>query len=51
MGRWWIEVVVLAVCGSIQNPITKEKLLDYIERYRFDDDSEMMPPPGKRIRR
>ncbi|XP_044267680.1 mRNA-capping enzyme [Tribolium madens] len=40
-----------AVCGSISNPITKEKLLDYIERYRFDDDSEMMPPPARRIRR
>ncbi|KAJ8934930.1 hypothetical protein NQ314_013089 [Rhamnusium bicolor] len=40
-----------AVCGTIQHPITKEKLLDYIERYRFDDDSEIMPPPAKMIRR
>ncbi|KAJ8952496.1 hypothetical protein NQ318_003292 [Aromia moschata] len=40
-----------AVFESIQNPVTKEKLLDYIERYRFDDDSEMMPPPSKMIRR
>ncbi|RZC38516.1 mRNA cap enzyme, DSPc and/or DNA ligase A M domain containing protein [Asbolus verrucosus] len=40
-----------AVCGSIQNPITKEKLLSYIDRYRFDDDTEVMPPPSKMIRR
>ncbi|KRT78546.1 hypothetical protein AMK59_7819, partial [Oryctes borbonicus] len=26
-----------AVCGSIQDPITKEKLLQFIDRYRFDD--------------
>ncbi|CAH1970959.1 unnamed protein product [Acanthoscelides obtectus] len=40
-----------AVYASIQQPITKDKLLDYIERYRFNDDSEMMPPPTKMIRR
>jgi mRNA-capping enzyme len=40
-----------AVCGTIQNPITKEKLLDYIDRYRFDDDCDIMPPPARRIRR
>nr|CAH7754788.1 unnamed protein product [Callosobruchus chinensis] len=40
-----------AVCASIQQPVTKDKLLDYIERYRFNDDNEMMPPPAKMIRR
>lgn len=40
-----------AVCESIKNPVTKEKLLDFIDRNRFDDDSEMMPPPSSRARR
>lgn len=40
-----------AVWGSIQNPVTKEKLLDYIERYRFEDDTEIMPPPPKKVKR
>ncbi|CAH0557558.1 unnamed protein product [Brassicogethes aeneus] len=39
-----------AVCGSIRFPITKERLLEYIETHKFEDDSEMMPPP-KRIKR
>lgn len=43
--------VVSAVWGSIQNPVTKEKLLDFIERYRFEDDTEIMPPPPKRVKR
>lgn len=34
-----------AVCGSIKHPVTKERLLEFIDQYRFDDDSEMMPPP------
>ncbi|KAG5873922.1 hypothetical protein JTB14_030347 [Gonioctena quinquepunctata] len=41
----------VAVCGSITEPITKEKLLDYIKRFKFNDDSEMMPPPSKKIKR
>nr|XP_023025890.1 mRNA-capping enzyme [Leptinotarsa decemlineata] len=41
----------LAVCGSIKHPVTKEKLLDYIDKYRFHDDSEIMPPPSKKIKR
>ncbi|KAI4465297.1 mrna-capping enzyme [Holotrichia oblita] len=40
-----------AVCGSIQDPVTKEKLLDYIEKFRFDDDGEIMPPPPKKMKR
>lgn len=44
-------LLVSAVCGSIQDPVTKEKLLDFIERYRFEDDTEMMPPPQKKIKR
>lgn len=40
-----------AVCGSISYPITKEKLLEYIEHYQYNDDSEIMPPPSKKIRR
>ncbi|KAJ8917449.1 hypothetical protein NQ315_005496 [Exocentrus adspersus] len=40
-----------AVCGSIKDPVTEEKLLDYIERHRFDDDAEIMPPPAKMRRR
>ncbi|XP_018329684.1 mRNA-capping enzyme [Agrilus planipennis] len=39
----------MAVYHSIRNPVTKEKLLDFIERYRFDDDCDLMPPPPKRI--
>lgn len=34
-----------AVCESITNPVTKEKLIDYIHRNKFDDDAEIMPPP------
>jgi len=38
-----------SVCKSINKPVTKERLLDYIEKYRFArDDSELMPPPNKK---
>ncbi|XP_018568622.1 mRNA-capping enzyme [Anoplophora glabripennis] len=40
-----------AVCGSIKDPVTKEKLLEYIDRFRFNNDYEIMPPPTKMIRR
>ncbi|CAG9814037.1 unnamed protein product [Phaedon cochleariae] len=40
-----------AVFGSIRKPISKTGLLDYIERFRFNDDSEIMPPPSKIIKR
>lgn len=40
-----------AVCNSIQNPVTKEKLLDFIQMHRFVDDAEAMPPPMKKVRR
>lgn len=39
-----------AVCESILNPVTKDKLLHFIEFSRFIDDSEQMPPP-KRMKR
>ncbi|KAJ8966402.1 hypothetical protein NQ317_009634 [Molorchus minor] len=32
-----------AVCGSIKQPVTKEMLLDFIDNYKFSDDSETMP--------
>ncbi|EZA60009.1 hypothetical protein DMN91_008331 [Ooceraea biroi] len=38
-----------SVCKSIVKPVTKEWLLDFIDKYRFvQDDSELMPPPNKR---
>lgn len=40
-----------AVCESIKYPITKEKLLHYIDTQRYQDDSESMPPPMKVMRR
>ena len=41
-----------AVCRSIRKPITTERLLDYIKRHRFvQDDSDLMPPPSKQLRR
>ncbi|KAL3280723.1 hypothetical protein HHI36_003959 [Cryptolaemus montrouzieri] len=40
-----------SVCDSILHPVTKEKLLEFIELHRFHDDSEIMPPPSKKIRR
>ncbi|XP_065164847.1 LOW QUALITY PROTEIN: mRNA-capping enzyme [Atheta coriaria] len=40
-----------AVCGSILHPVTKESLLNYIARHKFEDDSKMMPPPSKKVRR
>lgn len=46
-----ITDLILAVCESIGNPVTKEKLLNFIRNYRFDrDDALAMPPPAK-IRR
>lgn len=36
-----------AVCASIRDPVTKEKLLEFIEFSRFID----MPPPAKRMKR
>lgn len=36
-----------AVCDSIKEPVTKEKLLHFIDKYRFDDDMEIMPPPNR----
>ncbi|KAL1491661.1 hypothetical protein ABEB36_012223 [Hypothenemus hampei] len=41
----------MAVCDSISDPVTKEYLLDFIENSRYNDDSEIMPPPMKKIRR
>ncbi|XP_052757830.1 mRNA-capping enzyme [Galleria mellonella] len=36
-----------AVCESIQEPVTSERLLDYIKKHRFHDDSDIMPPPKR----
>lgn len=37
-----------AVCNSIQHPVTKENLLEFIDKHRFkDSDSEQMPPPHR----
>lgn len=41
----------MAVGDSIKKPVTKEMLLNFIEKYRFNDDSEMMPPPRKMVKR
>ncbi|XP_050307535.1 mRNA-capping enzyme [Anthonomus grandis grandis] len=40
-----------AVFHSIKNPVTKEKLLHYIDHYKYENDAEMMPPPAKRTKR
>ncbi|XP_069698204.1 mRNA-capping enzyme [Periplaneta americana] len=41
-----------AVCSSIRDPVTKEKLMDFIEHHRWSqNDQELMPPPGKVPRR
>ncbi|KAL6433230.1 hypothetical protein ACFW04_006444 [Cataglyphis niger] len=40
-----------SVYKSINKPVTKERLLEFIEKYRFvQDDSDLMPPPNKRPR-
>ncbi|KOB73721.1 mRNA-capping enzyme, partial [Operophtera brumata] len=36
-----------AVCDSIKDPVTTDILLDLIDRLRFHDDSDIMPPPKK----
>ncbi|KAJ8865971.1 hypothetical protein PR048_033495 [Dryococelus australis] len=37
----------MGVCNSIRDPVTKEKLFDYIEHHRWHEDNDLMPPPGK----
>lgn len=40
-----------AVCQSIRDPVTTDRLLDFISRHRFpQDDSDLMPPPNKNRR-
>ncbi|XP_046620250.1 mRNA-capping enzyme [Neodiprion virginianus] len=40
-----------AVCQSIQNPVTTERLFDFIKRHRFpQDDADLMPPPNRKHR-
>ncbi|XP_034938933.1 mRNA-capping enzyme-like [Chelonus insularis] len=39
-----------SVCQSIRAPVTSEDLCDYIEKYKFKDDSDCLPPPYKRRR-
>ena len=37
-----------AVCDSIANPVTKEKLLDFIRKHQYRHvDSDLMPPPKR----
>ncbi|KAJ2944534.1 hypothetical protein O0L34_g3880 [Tuta absoluta] len=36
-----------AVCDSIRDPVTKERLFDFIDNHRFHDDADMMPPPKR----
>lgn len=43
--------IILGVCQSICDPVTKELLLDFIEHNRFVDDQAIMPPPQKVARR
>ncbi|XP_068621516.1 mRNA-capping enzyme [Battus philenor] len=38
-----------AVWNSIQNPVTKEYLFDFINKRAFHDDSEMPPPKRRRV--
>ena len=33
------------VVSSIADPVTKEKLLDFVCNHRFTDDADLMPPP------
>ncbi|XP_074103361.1 RNA guanylyltransferase and 5'-phosphatase mRNA capping enzyme [Cotesia typhae] len=40
----------VSVCRSIKEPITNKYLLDFIEQLKFEDDSDLMPPPSKRMR-
>lgn len=37
----------MAVWNSIKEPVTTELLLDFIQRYRFIADNEIMPPPAQ----
>ncbi|KAL6257564.1 hypothetical protein P5V15_011138 [Pogonomyrmex californicus] len=38
-----------SVCKSIIKPVTKERLLDYIDKYRFErEETDLMPPPSKK---
>ena len=39
--------ILLAVCHSIQFPVTTANLVEFIDKQRFMDDSEIMPPPPK----
>jgi len=41
----------MAVCKSIQYPVTTEYLLHFIEKRRFRGDAEVMPPPRPRTSR
>ncbi|XP_063975438.1 mRNA-capping enzyme [Diachasmimorpha longicaudata] len=38
------------VCTSIKDPVTKDILLEFIDKQRFIDDADLMPPPAKRRR-
>jgi len=41
-----------AVCNSIRDPVTTDRLLEFIERHRWtQSDQDLMPPPSKVPRR
>jgi hypothetical protein len=41
-----------AVCNSIRDPVTTDRLLEFIERHRWSQsDQDLMPPPTKVPRR
>lgn len=40
-----------AVSASIRDPVTKEDLIHFINKNRYNDDSDVMPPPMKKIKR
>ena len=54
--HWFINGVnnlflLLAVCNSIKNPVTKDNLLEFIDLHRFKDENDRMPPPQRPVQR
>ena len=41
----------MEVCESRSTPVTRDMLMDFIERNRFNEDDDVtLPPPNKRPR-
>lgn len=38
-----------SVYKSIKKPVTKEDLLQYIDKHRFRNDTDLMPPPSEKM--